>query len=115
MVESTTLKDLAIFTGYSHIGYCREFVWIPGDVIGRKQLPSRFIIRGLKCEYEVEALMIRKDLYLRTEVGKEYVVTNFQITDINSGEFREAITKERRNNRLRIDLDDDFPGLYPLS
>jgi hypothetical protein len=40
---------------------------------------------------------------------------DFQITDINSGEFREAITKERRNNRLRIDLDDDFPGLYPLS
>ncbi|NLI78050.1 MAG: HD-GYP domain-containing protein [Candidatus Riflebacteria bacterium] len=83
MVESTTLRDLAIFTGYSHIGSCREFVWIPGDVIGRKQLPSRFIIRGLVCEYEVEALMIRKDLYLRTEAGKEYVVTNFQITDIN--------------------------------
>lgn len=83
MVESTTLHDLAIFTGYSHIGYCREFIWIPGDVIGRKQLPSRFIIKGLKCEYDVEALMIRKDLYLRTEAGKEYVVANFQITDIN--------------------------------
>ncbi len=82
MLEATTLRDLAIFTGYSHIGSCREFVWIPGDVIGRKQLPSRFVIRGLTCEYEVEALMIRKDLYLRTETGKEYVVTNFQITDI---------------------------------
>ena len=83
MLESTTLRDLAIFTGYSHIGFCREFVWIPGDVIGKKQLPSRFIFRGLMCEYDVEALMIRKDLYLRTESGKEYVVTNFQITDIN--------------------------------
>jgi HD-GYP domain-containing protein (c-di-GMP phosphodiesterase class II) len=82
MSEGMTLRDLAIFTGYSHIGSCREFVWIPGDVIGRKQLPSRFIIRGLTCEYDVEALMIRKDLYLRTETGKEYVVTNFQITDI---------------------------------
>lgn len=80
---NTTLTNIALFTGYSHIGSCREFTWIPGDVIGKQQMPSRFIIRGLKCEYDVEALMIRKDLYLRTDSGKEYVVNNFQITDIN--------------------------------
>jgi HD-GYP domain-containing protein (c-di-GMP phosphodiesterase class II) len=83
MLENTTLKNIAIFTGYSHLGSCREFVWIPGDVIGKKQMPSRFVLRGLSCEYDVEALMIRKDLYLRTEAGQEYVVNNFQITDIN--------------------------------
>ncbi len=82
MLENTTLKNLSIFTGYSHIGSCREFVWIPGDVIGKQQMPSKFFLKGLKCEYDVEALMIRKDLYLRTEDGKEYVVSNFQITDI---------------------------------
>lgn len=83
MAESITLKDIAIFSGYSHLGNCREFVWIPGDSIGAKQMPSRFILRGLTCDYDVEALMIRKDLYLRTKDGKEYVVSNFQITDIN--------------------------------
>jgi len=86
MLENTTLKNISIFTGYSHIGFCREFVWIPGDIIGKQRMPSTFIIRGLKCEYDVEALMIRKDLYLRTEDGKEYVVNNFQITDITDVE-----------------------------
>ncbi|HOY65465.1 MAG TPA: HD-GYP domain-containing protein [Candidatus Ozemobacteraceae bacterium] len=83
MQGNTTLKNLAIFTGYSHIGSCREFLWIAGDMIGNQQLPSRFIIRGLTCEYDVEALMIRKDLYLRTDAGQEYIVNNFQITDIS--------------------------------
>ncbi len=86
MLGNTTLKNLALFTGYSHIGSCREFTWITGDVIGKQQLPSRFIIRGLRCEYDVEALMIRKDLYLRTETGQEYIVNNFQITDISDAE-----------------------------
>ncbi|HEY9070673.1 MAG TPA: HD-GYP domain-containing protein [Candidatus Ozemobacteraceae bacterium] len=83
MLGNTTLRNLAIFTGYSHIGSCREFNWIAGDMIGTQQLPSRFIIRGLTCEYDVEALMIRKDLYLRTDAGQEYIVSNFQITDIS--------------------------------
>lgn len=85
-MESTTLKNISIFTGYSHIGRCREFVWIPGDVIGRQRMTSTFIMRGLECTYDVEALMIRKDLYLRSEAGKEFVVTNFQITDIDDSE-----------------------------
>lgn len=85
-LESANLKNVAIFTGYSHLGTCREFTWIPGDVIGRKQMPSRFILKGLVCEYDVEALMIRKDLYLRTDAGQEYIVNNFQITDINDAQ-----------------------------
>jgi HD-GYP domain-containing protein (c-di-GMP phosphodiesterase class II) len=83
MRQTTKLSDVTIFTGYSYIGSCKEFVWLPGDRIGSKQLPSRFIFRSLKCEYDVEALMIRKDLYLRTPDGKEYIVNDFQITDIN--------------------------------
>ena len=94
MLPNTTLKNLNIFTGYSHIGACREFIWIPGDVIGRKQMPSRFILRGLVCEYDVEALMIRKDLYLRNPEGKEYVVSNFQITDISDTESITGIAED---------------------
>lgn len=86
MIGNTTITNIALFTGYSHIGSCREFTWITGDVIGKQQMPSRFIIRGLKCEYDVEALMIRKDLYLRTETGQEYIVNNFQITDITDSD-----------------------------
>ncbi|MDN5279556.1 MAG: hypothetical protein PWR01_3521 [Clostridiales bacterium] len=86
MRQTTKLTDVTIFTGYSYIGSCTEFVWIPGDRIGTKQMPSRFIFRNLICEYDVEALMIRKDLYLRTAEGKEYVVSDFQITDINDAE-----------------------------
>jgi HD-GYP domain-containing protein (c-di-GMP phosphodiesterase class II) len=83
MRQTTKLTDVSIFTGYSYIGSSSEFVWIPGDRIGSRQLPSRFIFRNLKCEYDVEALMIRKDLYLRTGEGKEYIVSDFQITDIS--------------------------------
>ncbi len=86
MRQTTKLTDVTIFTGYSYIGSCNEFVWIPGDRIGNRQMPSRFIFRHLKCEYDVEALMIRKDLYLRTPDGKEYVVSDFQITDINDAD-----------------------------
>lgn len=93
MRQNTKLTDVTIFTGYSYIGSCREFVWIKGDKIGDRQMPSRFIFRGLKCEYDVEALMIRKDLYLRVPDGQEYVVSEFQITDINDAENVGGIAK----------------------
>ena len=93
MRQNKKLEEVTIFTGYSYIGSCREFVWIPGDRIGNKQMPSRFILRGLKLEYDVEALMIRKDLYLRTPDGKEYVVSDFQITDISDIENVGGIAK----------------------
>ncbi len=86
MMETKKLTDITIFTGYSYIGSSKEFVWLPGDRIGNKQMPSRFIFKGLVCEYDVEALMIRKDLYLRTTDGKEYIVNDFQITDISDVE-----------------------------
>lgn len=93
MRQTTKLTDVTIFTGYSYIGSCTEFVWIPGDRIGDRQMPSRFIFRNLVCEYDVEALMIRKDLYLRTPDGKEYIVSDFQITDINDAENVSGIAK----------------------
>ena len=46
-------------------------------------MPSHFYFKGLKLEYDVEALMIRKDLYLRTKDNKEYIVKDFQILDIS--------------------------------
>lgn len=83
MSTKRVFGNVSIFSGYSHIGWCREFVWIPGDVIGRQRMSSAFIIRGLKCSYEIEALMIRKDLYLQCEDGKEFVIANFRLTDVD--------------------------------
>ena len=40
---------------------------------------SSFIFRGLDLEYDVEALIIRTDLYLRTPDKKEYLVKGFQL------------------------------------
>jgi HD-GYP domain-containing protein (c-di-GMP phosphodiesterase class II) len=73
-----------IFTGYTHLGTCREFVWLPEDPIGGKPVPARFMIRGLRCEHDLEGLMIRKDLFLHTADGQEYLVANFQIVDISN-------------------------------
>lgn len=109
MIQTTKLIDVTIFTGYSYIGSCKEFVWLPGDRIGNKQMPSRFIFRGLVCEYDVEALMIRKDLYLRTPEGKEYIVNDFQITDISDVE---SIAGVARNFDL---LFEKFPEMKAIT
>ncbi len=85
-MNSCILGDVNIFTGYSYIGTCKEFIWKLGDKIAGKQMPSHFYFKGLKLEYDVEALMIRRDLYLRTKDNKEYIVKEFQIIDINDSE-----------------------------
>ena len=82
-MNSCVLGDVNIFIGYSYIGSCKEFIWKQGDKIAGKQMPSHFYFKGLKLEYDVEALMIRKDLYLRTKDNKEYIVNDFQIIDIS--------------------------------
>lgn len=82
-MNSCVLSEVNIFTGYSYIGSCHEFLWKQGDKIGGKQMPSHFYFKGLTLEYDVEALMIRKDLYLRTKDNKEYIVKDFQILDIS--------------------------------
>lgn len=93
-MQSCILEQVNIFTGYSFIGTCKEFIWKCGDVINGVQTPSRFIFKGLRCEYDVEALMIRKDLYLRTPEGKEYIVNDFQITDISDLENISGLAKD---------------------
>ncbi|MBF0499387.1 MAG: HD-GYP domain-containing protein [Candidatus Riflebacteria bacterium] len=85
-MENTTLFNISIFSGYAYVGRCREFVWIPGDMIAHQRMTSTFVMRGLECSYEIDALMIRKDLYLRCDDGREYVVGNFQISDIDDSE-----------------------------
>ncbi|HNX76437.1 MAG TPA: hypothetical protein PKM56_12175, partial [Candidatus Rifleibacterium sp.] len=109
MAETKKLTDITIFTGYSYIGSSKEFIWIPGDRIANKQMPSRFIFKGLVCEYDVEALMIRKDLYLRTPDGKEYIVNDFQITDISDVE---SVAGVARNFDL---LFEKFPEMKTIT
>ena len=93
-MNSCILNEINIFTGYSYIGNCREFIWKNGDVIGGKQMPSHFYFKGLNLEYDVEALMVRKDLYLRTKDNKEYIVKEFQLIDINDSENVSGIAQD---------------------
>ncbi|NLI78410.1 MAG: HD-GYP domain-containing protein [Candidatus Riflebacteria bacterium] len=78
MSGETVISYPQIFSGFTHIGSCREFVWIPPDGSGE----MKFVIRDLKCGDSFETLMLRKDLYLCAESGEEYVVKDFRLLDI---------------------------------
>lgn len=92
-MNSCVLSDINIFTGYSYIGSCKEFVWKQGDLINGKQMLSHFYFKGLKLEYDVEALIIRRDLYLQTRENKEYIVKDFQL-DIADFDNITGVAKE---------------------
>jgi HD-GYP domain-containing protein (c-di-GMP phosphodiesterase class II) len=76
--DELVIRNASIFSGYSHLGTCREFVWQP---TGRRSL-TRFILRGLLCEYDVESLFLQRDLVLRSETGDEFLVKEFHISDV---------------------------------
>lgn len=78
-MDSCNLGEVNVFTGYSYIGHAKEFIWQKGELINGVQKISRFFFKGLVLEYDVEALMIRTDLYLRTKDNKEYLVKGFQL------------------------------------
>ncbi len=78
MEKDLKVHNPQIFTGYSHIGSCREFVWTPGE----GPTPPSFTIHGLQCDYDVESLMIRKDLFLQGDSGEEFLIRDFRLTDI---------------------------------
>lgn len=84
-MDDCVLSDVYIFTGYSYIGSAREFVWKNSETVKGVKKPSRFYFKGLVLEYDVEALMIRTDLYLRTPDNKEYIVKGFQLDFLGEG------------------------------
>ncbi|MBF0546468.1 MAG: HD-GYP domain-containing protein [Candidatus Riflebacteria bacterium] len=86
IIEPFLLEEATIFTGYSKIGSCSQFYWNPGFTQGSRTSEPNFLLKGLKCTYDVEALLIRKDLFLRTPDSKDYLLSNFQITDIEDFE-----------------------------
>ncbi|HOY66203.1 MAG TPA: HD-GYP domain-containing protein [Candidatus Ozemobacteraceae bacterium] len=79
MSNETVVSYPQIFSGFSHIGSCREFVWIHHP----NAAECRFIMKDLHCGDSFENLMIRKDLFLCSESGEEYVVKDFQLLDIS--------------------------------
>ncbi|HEY9068809.1 MAG TPA: HD-GYP domain-containing protein [Candidatus Ozemobacteraceae bacterium] len=79
MSNETVVSYPQIFSGFSHIGSCREFVWIHHP----NAAECRFIMKDLRCGDSFENLMIRKDLFLCSESGEEYVVKDFQLLDIS--------------------------------
>ncbi len=73
------LKNADIYSGYNLIGNCSTFSWKCQSETG---LPCHFSIAGLNCEYDMEALLVRKDIYLRAG-EKEYIAKNFQIEGVS--------------------------------
>ncbi|HNW35265.1 MAG TPA: HD-GYP domain-containing protein [Candidatus Ozemobacteraceae bacterium] len=78
MNDETVVPYPQIFSGFSHIGSCREFVWIQQP----DEADCRFIMRDLRCGDSFENLMIRKDLFMCSEAGEEFVVKDFRLLDI---------------------------------
>lgn len=78
MIETITIIDASIYSGYSYIGYCKEFVW---NIKSRQG--GDFTFKGLVCEYDFEEMMLRKDLLLRTPDNIEYLLEDFIITDVS--------------------------------
>ncbi|NLI79809.1 MAG: HD-GYP domain-containing protein [Candidatus Riflebacteria bacterium] len=108
MAELLTLGDVQVFTGYSHLGGCREFVWEGGDQAEGQGRPARFWLRGLRCVEDLEALMLRTDLYLHTADGREYLLAHFQITDITDIENIRGVASSCRL------LMEEFPEIKGL-
>lgn len=109
MPEALNLKDVQIYTGYSHFGSCREFAWEAPTTGARGGGPSRFRLRDLRCIDDFEALMIRKDLFLHTPDGKEFVLANFQITDISDPKEIRGVASACRM------LMEDFPEIKGIA
>jgi len=82
MSGETSVVNPQIYSGFSHVGSCRFFIWIPGT----RPEERHFLIKELKCSYSIDTLMLRKDLYLCAESGEEYLVKDFRITDISDSE-----------------------------
>ena len=77
--EETIVANPQIFSGFNHLGSCREFVWIHNP----NSQDSHFILRDLHCSDSFESLMLRKDLYLCSETGEEFVVKEFKLLDVS--------------------------------
>jgi len=74
-----SIKSPDVFSGFVYIGHCQEFIWIPEE----ENTLSRFVICGLSCDFDVESLAIRKDLFLLSPEGEEYIVDDFLLTDVS--------------------------------
>jgi HD-GYP domain-containing protein (c-di-GMP phosphodiesterase class II) len=100
MIETITIFDASVYSGYSYIGYCKEFLW---NVKSRQS--GDFIFKGLVCEYDFEEMMLRKDLFLRTHENQEYVLEDFVITDVSQ------IGKLQGSAKSIKMLDSSFPAI----
>ncbi len=110
MAEFLTLTDVQVFTGYCHLGSCREFVWEGGVPAAGPSRPARFWLRGLRCIEDLEALMLRTDLYLHTKDKREYLLANFQITDITDTEKIRGVAS---SCRLLMEEFPEIKGIKP--
>lgn len=100
MIETITIFDVSVYSGYSYIGHCKEFLW---NVKSRQS--GDFIFKGLVCEYDFEEMMLRKDLFLRTHENQEYVLEDFVITDVSQIGRLQGSAKS-----IKI-LDSSFPAI----
>lgn len=101
LIDEVKIENPLLFSGCSHIGYCREFIW---KYCGPNELAS-FVIRNLVCEHDVESLLLQQDLYLQCGNSEGYLVKDFHLTDV--GDI-DNITGEARE---LIPIDEPFPAI----
>jgi HD-GYP domain-containing protein (c-di-GMP phosphodiesterase class II) len=90
MNERTVISKPEIFSGYAHLGSCQELTWQDNG----PRMPASFVMKHLICEYDVEALMLQKDLFLRSRESGDFLIRDFHIIDVGDidniqGEGRE--------------------------
>ena len=78
--KQIVIQNPLIFSGYSHIGSCRAFIWSPREE-GEK---FKFEFRDLCYSDSIETLSFRQDLYLCTGTGEEFLVQGFELTEVIS-------------------------------
>ncbi|MFZ2956741.1 MAG: HD-GYP domain-containing protein [Candidatus Ozemobacteraceae bacterium] len=79
MSNEISIANPQLYSGFNHVGSCRFFVWVPST----KPEERHFFIKELVCSNSFDTLLLQKDLYLCAESGEEYLVKEFQITDVS--------------------------------
>ncbi len=78
--NENVVSNPQIYSGFSHIGSCRAFIWYPKEEDGR----YRFSFLDLCYSDSIETLRLRSDLYLCAASGEDYLVKDFQLTDVTN-------------------------------
>ena len=99
------IRNPQIYSGFCHIGSCMAFVWIPGEGV-----EHQFIFQDLAYSDSLETLSLKKDLYICSGTGEEFVVQDFRLDDVtNMKEIHGWASDISRLNRSFIEVKAALP------